>query len=139
VGIDKRTPLNLFLFRNPDVMDNPAQMDIPADTQDDTFHDIDDPHDTNYIEPTVPAHATKITPHQRKGFAEEFSAAAKKRVDKVDGKRGRCVVTNTPAFNGVQYAHLLPRAAKSALVCYPIPTLPYRSHPTLNFCCSWIN
>jgi hypothetical protein len=41
------------------------------------FSDVDDLHDANCIEPTVPVDATKIT--QKKGSVEEFSVAARKR------------------------------------------------------------
>lgn len=35
-----------------------------------------------------------------------------------DGHQGCCIVTNTPEFNCVQYAHLLPRAATPELVSH---------------------
>ena len=100
-------------------MDNPAQAHptTPTNSQNESLPDIDDSRDSSYAEPPA-ANAAKITPLQRKGIAEEFSTAAKKRVDKVDGHQGRCIVTNTPEFNCVQYAHLLPRAATPELVSH---------------------
>lgn len=117
------TALNLNhpcqLFHNLCSMDNPAQAHptTPTNSQNESLPDIDDSRDSSYAEPPA-ANAAKITPLQRKGIAEEFSTAAKKRVDKVDGHQGRCIVTNTPEFNCVQYAHLLPRAATPELVSH---------------------
>ena len=101
-------------------MDNAAQTHptTPTNSQDESLPDIDDLRDSSYVEPPAAADAAKITPLQRKGIAEEFSTAAKKRVDKIDGHQGHCIVTNTPEFNCVQYAHLLPRAATPELVSH---------------------
>lgn len=76
-----------------------------------------DRHDSAYSEP-LPAKGPLITPDQRKGFAEQFSEAAKSRVQKAtEGLSNlRCVISNTHELYAVQYAHLLPRAADPELV-----------------------
>ncbi|KAF8151610.1 hypothetical protein B0H34DRAFT_810645 [Crassisporium funariophilum] len=71
-----------------------------------------DPDDGNY---SLPRRANpQITPQQRKIHAEQLSDGAKKRIGTATASLAelRCVVKNSPAEYGVQYAHILRRAAQ---------------------------
>jgi hypothetical protein len=76
-----------------------------------------DSHDTTYSEPPL-AYNSWITPKQRKGYLEDFSEAAKKRVQKATANltKLRCIVLNTPELYSVNYAHILPRATHPRIV-----------------------
>lgn len=69
------------------------------------------PHDSAYSEPPCVDNLW-ITPKQRKGLLEDFSEAAKKRVQKATAELAmlRCVILNTPELYSINYAHILARA-----------------------------
>ena len=76
-----------------------------------------DPHDSTYSEPPR-VNNPWITTKQRKGLLEDFSEAAKKRVQKATAELAmlRCVVFNTPELYSVNYAHILARATDPRIV-----------------------
>jgi hypothetical protein len=87
-----------------------------------------DHHDSTYSEP--PPMNSIITPEQRKRFAENFSEAAKKRVEKATNHftKLRCVISNAPELYSVEYAHILPRATGSYVVSNQRLHLRFDSH-----------
>jgi hypothetical protein len=87
-----------------------------------------DHHDSTYSEP--PPVNLMITPEQRKRFAENFSEAAKKRVEKATNHftKLRCLISNAPELYAVEYAHILPRATGPHVVSNQRLHLRFDSH-----------
>ncbi|KAF8151594.1 hypothetical protein B0H34DRAFT_134431 [Crassisporium funariophilum] len=82
----------------------------PPQCQHEDFNSTDsNSHNPDYLEPRLAN--TMIPPEQR---LKKFSPAAKKRVEKATASLAqlRCVVKNSPAEYGVQYTHILRRAAQ---------------------------
>jgi hypothetical protein len=91
-----------------------------------------DHHDSTYAEP-LPMNLM-ITPEQRKLFSENFSDAAKKRVEKATKHltKLRCVISNAPELYSTEYAHILPRATGSHTVSNQSRHLTFDAHICLS-------
>jgi hypothetical protein len=76
-----------------------------------------DSHDTTYSEPPL-RNNQGFTSQQRKSLLQEFSEAAKQRVQKATANLTnlRCIVLNAPDLYNVNYAHMLPRATSPKVV-----------------------
>jgi hypothetical protein len=81
----------------------------------------------------LPQGSPEYYPVQTKGFAEQFSSEAKKRVQNATEclSNLRCVISNSHELYAVQDAHLLPRAADRNLVSNHRPKLRILTHVRL--------